>query len=335
MVADFRMADPKHRLQIAPTAWPPPPDVPMKADGRRPTVRTHFNPAFWTALWNLDYFNGDRRRPARKQKVEVLDVRSGKMYRAPTETVHAEDGLGLALIEAEDMVNRAEASLPDGEERDRVVSELREFGDIQLDIENLYEVMEQSDAYQETLRAIREGRVTSLVQKTNIAIFVASRRYRHPVTLAMMLREAEAKQLKRWEALLEIKKLFECSDWLKAQIWPLVISRWTLHVAPKHAFPLPDYAALMNGSRSRVWAALSPRMLLEIALDMPSSGIGTIREFDPVRDEAILKNYRRLAIEQATTQIIFSDRPTLAEWRETFDFRQRLRELQRTCAALP
>jgi hypothetical protein len=52
-----------------------------------------------------------------------------------------------------------------------------------------------------------------------------------------------------------------------------------------------------------------------------------IRPMDAMVDRSLMTHYRRLAIEHATGDIIFHDPITLEEWRDTFEFRERSKEL--------
>lgn len=89
----------------------------------------------------------------------------------------------------------------------------------------------------------------------------------------------------------------------------------------------------MNATGNRVWIALSPRILLEICLDRESAELCTRRHFDLTTDSAIYKNYRRLAIQNALSEIVFHEKGTLDQWRQTFEFRERVKELRETKAA--
>src|SRR5262245_19639953 len=65
--------------------------------------RNHYNPCFWTALWNHKYYdavitNGQQPSGARKQTVFALNVRSNKIVPTTVENVHFDRDLGLAEI---------------------------------------------------------------------------------------------------------------------------------------------------------------------------------------------------------------------------------------------
>ena len=203
------------------------------------------------------------------------------------------------------------------------------FGDLLLDNEPFYQCMESAPLYQGTMKAIHTEEITSVSQKANVAVFLLSRIYRHPSTIASLLEQSKRRGLERWEALIEIRKLFTTPDWVCSQTTQIMIRPWVLHVTAEHSFPLPDFAVLISKTGKRVWSALSPRLLLEIQLDGSlTDEVCFRRTLDPQREKSTLENYRRLAIGSATTEIIFHDAQILETWRASFECREKVRHFQ-------
>ena len=72
------------------------------------TKRNHYNPCFWTALWNRTYYktliHGETEsEKAREQIVSVLNFRSARVYKAKVDSVHYDKGLGIAEITPDSM----------------------------------------------------------------------------------------------------------------------------------------------------------------------------------------------------------------------------------------
>jgi hypothetical protein len=70
------------------------------------TKRNHYNPCFWTALWNEGYYNRyiTGRAPndvPRLQPVYALNLRAGKILSTTVESVHFHKNLGVAEITSE------------------------------------------------------------------------------------------------------------------------------------------------------------------------------------------------------------------------------------------
>lgn len=64
--------------------------------------KNHFNPCFWTAYWNLDYYSTvtttDHRPDPRKQRIFALNVRANKILHLTVENVHFDKHIAVAEI---------------------------------------------------------------------------------------------------------------------------------------------------------------------------------------------------------------------------------------------
>jgi hypothetical protein len=70
------------------------------------TKRNHFNPCFWTALWNEEYFENwvraeQSNTEPREQLIFALNLRSNKIYKTKVANLFYEKNLGLAEITVE------------------------------------------------------------------------------------------------------------------------------------------------------------------------------------------------------------------------------------------
>ena len=83
------------------------------------TRRNHYNPCFWTALWNEDYFReycSDTARGSspRDQVVYALNLHAAKVLRTTVEKVHFHKDLGVAEIDPESARRFCSASADSG-----------------------------------------------------------------------------------------------------------------------------------------------------------------------------------------------------------------------------
>ena len=72
----------------------------------RPTKRNHYNPCFWTAIWNPTYYEAFLSEShndliPREQIVHALNVKSDKILIAKVDNVHFDKNLGFAEITLE------------------------------------------------------------------------------------------------------------------------------------------------------------------------------------------------------------------------------------------
>jgi hypothetical protein len=66
------------------------------------TKRNHFNPCFWTALWNEEYFENwvraeQSNTEPREQLIFALNLRSNKIYKTKVANLFYEKNLGLGV----------------------------------------------------------------------------------------------------------------------------------------------------------------------------------------------------------------------------------------------
>jgi hypothetical protein len=300
---------------------PPAPFV-RAPDEEQPTKRSHYNPAFWTALWNEDYFTCKKGRKARDQQVSVLNLRAGKVFRTKVANLHVEEGLGLVTVNKQELLQWSVANAP----HDSLGTEtagLSDEEDIQIGLEGLFSGLEKGPAFKATFELIQTGKIISREQKAFVSAFLLTQVHRHPKSVAAMIRRYERGGRTNWEALLEMRDLWSPGI-AGPQMLRLSLAHWTLHLADVHTFPLPDDPVLVNDARNRIWAVISPRILLEIALDRQALLPCTQRAFRLDRDKSMYRNFRRLAINQATTEILFHDPSTLEDWRMSPEFCERL-----------
>jgi hypothetical protein len=70
------------------------------------TSRNHYNPCFWTALWNEAYFakfcsGKEKETHARQQYVYALNLRANRILETKVEAIHYHKDLGVAEITPE------------------------------------------------------------------------------------------------------------------------------------------------------------------------------------------------------------------------------------------
>jgi hypothetical protein len=174
------------------------------------------------------------------------------------------------------------------------------------------------------LRIFRSGAIERRIDKIHVA-FIEHLYFRHPRTLRKWVESVPGGE--RWVVLAALKQIQSNQRWAYERVAPLVFAKWILHVADRHLFPLGDFALLRNGSGSRLWCALSPRVLLEVCVDQESTETSTVVSVTPAREKSLMRHYRRLCIASASSQIISHDPRVLEEWADSVDCKERCREL--------
>ncbi len=80
------------------------------------TARNHYNPCFWTALWNKDYYVqycAGKGLRARDQPIYALNLRADKILSTKCERVHFHRNLGVAEITPESAKRFCKRWFPD------------------------------------------------------------------------------------------------------------------------------------------------------------------------------------------------------------------------------
>lgn len=285
--------------------------------------RSHYNPCFWTAIWNREYFtkfiSGNHATLcARKQIVTVLNARSNKTYPTTVERVHVHKGIGEALITEESLKSFYKRHFP----RDYENKELHVTGPLILDVENFLTGLEMAARYNRLLKLAREERIESVEDKGFLAGMFVIHAMRSFEMFTTSLRYASLIGVSKWEYMLLLKRWLEEPNTLMRPIAPLALSRWTLYRNSSHRFPLCDSPVMIN--RDSVMVTISPFLLLEIDMritDTPENW--RIQEINFSK----FQEFRRRSIKSTFNEIIFSNEAELQSWRKTKEFKKRIRTL--------
>ena len=125
------------------------------------TRRNHYNPCFWTALWNEDYFReycSDTAggSPPRDQLVYALNLRAAKVLRTTVEKVHFHKDLGVAEIDPDSAKRFCARWYP--EKHDSMVEYVTAHPEkVYLDFEDILTGIESLQHYDAWMRTVKMG----------------------------------------------------------------------------------------------------------------------------------------------------------------------------------
>ncbi|HEX9827973.1 MAG TPA: hypothetical protein VGA80_15345, partial [Flavobacteriaceae bacterium] len=200
------------------------------------TIKNHYNPCFWTAYWNYEYYHSKEYREAnlpRNQKIYSLNVRADKVLPETTKKVFYEERMGLAEINKEAI----------------------------LDFEDFFTTYE--DLTKKTLfNVIQQNEIKSLKEKTEISSFIADLILKHYENFNSLVDKFINDGKKKIDFLIDLKQNYSSVDYHNKTIMPLVASEWILYISTEFKFPLGDNPVLINNKN--ILIALSPKMLLKI-----------------------------------------------------------------------
>jgi hypothetical protein len=236
---------------------------------RQLAKRNHYNPCFWTALWNeqffADYCGGTPNRTrARHQTVLTLNLRSNKIFTTSVENVRYDKDLGVAEITVPSMLRFSRRYYPDHyEELRQYVAEHPES--LYLDFEATLTGVEQTDGYDALMRAAKIGGIASTPHKGFLACLLVLHITRSHELMTSILTTPGG--IEKWEYFWLLKNAWANHLVLARAVTPLALGAWTLWRTTEHHFPLPDSPVMID--KHSVLAILSPRLLLEIDLNTP------------------------------------------------------------------
>jgi hypothetical protein len=286
------------------------------------TKCNHYNPCFWTALWNPTYYANSvagviSDEPSRKQVVHVLNSKSRKIYPTTVERVHFEKNLGIAEISkfaADDFVKR---HYPDQYGKFASETEAASYP-VYLDFENVLSAMEDTPAYKTLLKVAATQTVDNLMEKCYIASFVVLQNLRSHSIMKAMIDWQEEVGREKFEHLVMLKHMLSDPHFLFRLVHPLVSSQWKIYRSSEFVLPLCDSPVLV--APGSVMVALSPHLLLEIRTGTPARE-GEMPTFRNI-DSYMLEEYRLRTIGNTFREII-GETKQLEAWRASTEFRAR------------
>lgn len=296
----------------------------MSGDQVTITKRNHYNPCFWTAYWNPDYYRlaiagKGQILKVRTQRVHVLNVKSARIHESSVGNIHLDKHLGVAEISREAAENFALRHHPDLYEQFLREDELAPYP-VYLDFEPFLSGIERTRPYQVLIDVAKRGAIQSAEEKVNLGCFVVLHQLRgHAIMNSMIEWQAEL-QRHKFELFIELKWLLESPEALFRLVHPLVACQWTLFATASDTFPLCDSPILVKPHS--IMVALSPRLLLEIQPQI--SGSENAWRVRRSMELGKLTEFRRRTIGNTFREIIFGDRKVLERWHNTPEFRSRI-----------
>ena len=159
------------------------------------TKKNHYNPCFWTAYWNPQYYNSvlsntNCSLDPRKQKIYSLNIRANNILDTTIENVHYEKHLGIAKITSDSAKKYCRKYYPEGYNE---LSKLFEENpnSLFLDIENIFTSLEQNEAYKILLSVIKKNKIENSDEKIFLSSFIILHNLRNHALMKSMVEISE------------------------------------------------------------------------------------------------------------------------------------------------
>lgn len=285
--------------------------------------RNHYNPCFWTALWNLDYYRramAGESQPlrAREQAINVLSVKSDTVFSATVERVHYDKNLGIAEISRETSEDFVRRHHPDNY-KEFVQNNINVAYPVFIDFEEFLSAIEKLPPYQTLLKVALSEKLESEMEKTNLGSFIILQFLRSHAIMNAMIDWHHELGRSKFENFITLKWLLSDTRTLFNLVYPIVSCQWTLFTAGTETFPLCDSPILVKPES--IMVALSPKLLLEIKphIEAQENEFAVCQQILPDK----LEEYRCRTIGNTFREII-GDKHTLDRWQATSEFRARI-----------
>jgi hypothetical protein len=286
------------------------------------TEKNHYNPCFWTAHWNPEYFRAVRqnlRRPkARDAAVYALSVKADKVFKTTCKDVHYDKHIGIADITVEAAKDFCRRRHPDLYEKFKEEMNAHNY-DVFINFEEFFSGIESLLPYQTLLKVIETNTIAGAVDKGHLAHFIFWQTLRSHASMNAMLELSGKSGMQKFEILLDLRRTLANVELMYNVLMQILLSFWRLYHVESDTFPLADSAVSMRPGSLMV--ALSPRHLLEIDMTVQQLGCSHRNRIDAEK----IAEYRRRTIGNTFREIIFSNRDVLEDWRHDPAFQERVR----------
>lgn len=288
------------------------------------TKRNHYNPCFWTALWNSEYYDnfisGEHMNlQARVQVVNTLNVKADKIFSTSVNNVHYEKNIGKAEISKEAALDFVLRHHPDKYDSFNSKCSSEDYP-VFLDFEDILTKIEEMPLYKVLMDVAKKGGISTAEEKSFLGCFVVIQLYRSHAVMNSMLELHQTMGLKKFEHFVTLKWLLGDARLLFSSVYPIVACKWKFYKVKSNMFPLCDSPILVKPHS--IMVALSPRLLLEIITKIPA----TEDEWNIKHSisEKKLSEFRQRTIGNTFRDIIFSDNQLLQRWKQSSEFRERV-----------
>lgn len=278
------------------------------------TRRNHYNPCFWTALWNESYFakfcsGNEKGESARQQNVYALNLRADKILPTKVETIHYQKDLGVAEITPASWRNFCvRRGLTEHDDLRANQNELSTG--LYLDFEDILNGVETAAKYSCLMKAARLGGLESLEHKGFLIGTLMIHAMRSYEFMTVAIDEMDSLGVAKWEYFVDLRHTWSDPEALMRAVLVPSLGEWTFWRSDRHAFPLCDSPVMIG--RDSIMAVLSPRLLLEINLNVRRDSPVWIAKDEMPADK--YSEFRRRSIRNAFKEIIFHDASVLADW---------------------
>lgn len=295
------------------------------------TIRTHFNPCFWTSYWNFEYLERKRQNPelrenVRKKEIFVLNLKSDKIYTNITQNIFYKKKLGIAEITKEGALDFTKRNFP--EDLKRIQNRYdKDDSEMTLDFENIFSLMEES--YKSHLEElIISDKPIKDTDKAYLTFFILFQALRNPNSLDYMTEIYKAIGMEKFELLVSIKHRISNLIGLVNLTAPFSVPTWNIYKLKKNIFPLSDNPILARNGH--IMIAVSPNIMLELDIKEKCTKVNPViikTEISYFKKREFIKR----TIENSSREIIYGEEEILRKIKKSRLYKKQIKRIKNAC----
>ncbi len=289
----------------------------------RITKRTHYNPCFWTALWNQQYYEAVENQKhdslrVRDQKVYTLNLYNNEVQQKKTDQVFFEKHLGVVNFNENDIEQFVNRNYPKDAEEKLMSIEKRE---LIIDFENHFTAFEKSPAYLNLISLVKDKRIKNLEEKGNIATFLILHNLRNHVIINSFVEFGKQVGSSKLEHFIHMIRILLDSEFMKNLIYRYSIGHWIIFTS-KEPFPLIDSPICKNNGE--IFCVLNPFQAISINLNNPTNQI-LYKTVDNINQSMQIK---KILISNTYREIVFTNESQAEMWKKSNEWGKRRKLIQ-------
>lgn len=282
------------------------------------TKRTHYNPCFWTALWNQQYYEAVENQKhdslrVREQKVYSLNLYNNEVHHKITDQVFFEKHLGLVSFNEKDIEQFIKRNYPENAEERKMSFEKE---DLIIDFENLFTTLEESPAYLNLISLVKDKILKNLEEKGNIATFILVHNLRNHVLINSFVEFGKQIGSSKFEHLIHMKWMLQDFELMKNIISRYLIGHWIIFTSNEPVPLIDSPICIKNGE---ILCVLNPYQVLLINLNNVTNQI----EYKTVDNYNQIKKFKNILISNTYREIVFAKEGQAEEWKKSTEWSER------------
>lgn len=293
------------------------------------TKDNHYNPCFWTAYWNFDYYNQSKcnsnlKRKPRDEVVYCLNLKSNSILKLKVRNVFFEKNAGIARISKQEMLEYCKTNFP--ENLDNLSKYFEEnSSDVFFNFEVIFSDIE--NVIRNSIEtAIKTKNVRTLSEKTYLSYFIFFQIMRNHNLMRIFDDYFKSKAKKKYEMFFNLQQTLSDRQAIFNLILPILSSKWTMYCLNKFKLPLSDNPVLIRPLN--IMIALAPDIMIEVELTkpVPIESLCTIKRGLPLNKYF---DFKKRTIENSSREIIFGEKNLLEKWHKSTIYNKHLDTISR------